>query len=69
MTKPRKPVEPADVEVARAKEALLKGRADDAALATAEYKAMQEARRANTEHLRALRLAKEAAGRPKKKPK
>jgi hypothetical protein len=48
MTKPRKLIEPSDPEVARAKEALLKERADDAAQAAADYKAEQDALRAKT---------------------
>jgi hypothetical protein len=55
---PRKPLEPSNAE---AKQALLKERADDAARATADYKAEQEAERAKTKRLRALRLAKEKA--------
>jgi hypothetical protein len=58
MTTPRKPLEPSEAE---AKQALLKERADDAARATADYKAEQEAERAKTKRLRALRLAKEKA--------
>ena len=69
MTKPRKPIEPSDPEVARAKEALLKERAHDAAQAVADYKAEQDALRAKTARLRALRLAREPAGRPEKKSK
>jgi hypothetical protein len=69
MTKRRKAIEPSDPEVARAKEALLKERADDAAQAAADYKAEQDALRAKTARLRALRLAREAAGRPEKKSK
>jgi hypothetical protein len=70
VAKTRKTLEPSAAEVARAKGALRKERADeDAAQAVADYKAMQEARRANTERSRALRLAKEAAGRTKKKSK
>jgi hypothetical protein len=69
MTKPRKAIGPSDPEVARAKEALLKERADDAAQAAADYKAEQDALRAKTARLRALRLAREAAGRPEKKSK
>jgi len=45
------------------------GRADDAAQAAADYKAEQDALRAKTARLRALRLAREAAGRPEKKSK
>jgi hypothetical protein len=63
MTKPRKAIEHAlspppargpqpipisGAEVARAKEALLKERADDAAQAAADYKAEQDALRAKT---------------------
>jgi hypothetical protein len=84
MTKPRKAIEHAlspppargpqpipisGAEVARAKEALLKERADDAAQAAADYKAELDALRAKTARLRALRLAREAAGRPEKKSK
>jgi hypothetical protein len=58
MTTPRKPLEPSKAE---AKQALLKERADDAARATTDYKAEQEAERAKTKRLRALRLAKEKA--------
>lgn len=68
MTKPRNPLDPSAAEIARAKDALLKKeRADAAAQATTDYKAAQEAQRAKTERLRALRLAKEKAGRAKKK--
>ena len=41
-------------------------RATQGAKAMAEYKATVEAERAKTERLRALRLAKEAAGKSKK---
>ena len=41
-------------------------RATEGAKAMAEYNAEREAERAKTERLRALRLAKEAAGRSKK---
>jgi len=41
-------------------------RATDGAKAMSEYKAEGEAERAKTERLRALRLAKEAAGKSKK---
>ena len=64
----KSPDEPSAAEVARAKEALQKKeRADAAAQALADYKAAQEAQRAKTERLRALRLAKEKSGRPKSK--
>jgi ABC-type taurine transport system substrate-binding protein len=42
---------------------IVAARARDAAAATAEYKAKAEAVRANTERLRQLRLAKEAAAK------
>ena len=57
MTKSLQP--PSDAQVAQAKAALLKERADDAAQALADYKSAQEAQRAKTERLRALRLSKE----------
>jgi hypothetical protein len=67
VAKTRNPAESSAAEVARATEALQKERAaDDAAQAVADYRAMQEARRANTERLRAIRLAKEAVDRKKK---
>jgi len=66
-TAKRPPLEPSDAEVARAKKALLKDRANAAAQPLADYKAAQEAQRTKTERLRALRLAKEKVGRDKKK--
>jgi hypothetical protein len=66
---PENPLEPS-AEVARAKETLQKKeRADDAARATADYKAVQESLQAKTARLRALRLAREAEGRAKAKKK
>ena len=50
-----------------AKKAQLEERATEGAKAISEYNAAREAERAKTERLRALRLAKEATDRTKKK--
>jgi len=51
------------------REAMKKGRDQDAALAMKEYEAERRAVLANTERLRALRLAREAAEAPAKTEK
>ena len=50
-----------------AKKAQLEERATEGAKAISEYNAAREAERAKTERLRALRLAKEATDRTKKR--
>jgi hypothetical protein len=61
--KPKPPFDPA------AKKALAEERATEGAKAMTEYKAAVEAEHAKTERLKALRLAKEAAGDVAKQPK